>query len=107
MKFFTTAILAVLAFTSQALKMNPHDQALPSPTPTNPNGVTVVPPATNPTTQPTVQPTPTPAPTTVEPTPVQPAPAKPAETKPAETKPADGQAPPAKPSQAWGDADEK
>lgn len=95
MKFFTTAILAVLAFTSQALKMNPHDQALPSPTPTNPNGVTVVPPATNPTTQPTVQPTP-----------VQPAPAKPAETKPAETKPADGQAP-AKPSQAWGDADEK
>lgn len=104
MKFFTTAILAVLAFTSQALKMNPHDQALPSPTPTNPNGVTVVPPATNPTTQPTVQPTP--APTTVQPTPVQPAPAKPAETKPAETKPADGQAP-AKPSQAWGDADEK
>lgn len=54
MKFFTTAILAVLAFTSQALKMNPHDQALPSPTPTNPNGATVVPPATNPTTQPAV-----------------------------------------------------
>lgn len=103
MKFFTTAILAALAFASQAIKLQSHDQALPSPTPTDPNGVTVVQPATNPTTQPTVQPAPQPVvpqPTVVQPTPVQPTtPAQPTSpTKPAETKPAAGE---------WTDADEK
>ena len=105
MKFFATVVLAALAFTSSAIKIGAHEQALPNPTPNNPNGVTVVQPATNPNAQPaqpTIQPVPVaPQPTVVQPTPVQPAPA----TNQAETKP-NGQAP-EKATEAWSDADEK
>ena len=110
MKFFATVVLAALAFTSSAIKIGAHEQALPNPTPNNPNGVTVVQPATNPNAQPaqpTIQPVPVaPQPTVVQPTPVQPAPVQPAPaTNPAETKP-NGQAP-QKATEGWTDADEK